>query len=102
MYQAHPFTSAPTGFDTIKAVGRNVPNDAGDRKLGVYCKVPCGNTVAHRRLGEISTPLHFNEYIVFDQDRIRIKFIVHCERNGSVLYNNPSNTAPSALNCVIL
>lgn len=34
----------------------------------------------------MSTPLQFNEYIVFDQDRIRIKFIVHCERGSSSSY----------------
>lgn len=51
--------------------------------LGEYCKVPCGNTVVHRDIDQISTSLKYNEYIVFDQTRIRIKFIVHCERRPS-------------------
>ena len=82
MYNAQQFTSAPGDFNTIKAVGKNVPDINGQTKLGKYCKIPCGKTVGHHDVSvRLSTPLHFNEYIVFDQDRIRIKFIVHCERD---------------------
>lgn len=89
-------TSAPGNFNTLKAVGKNVPDIGGEKKLGEYCKVPCGRTVAHRDVSvRWTSPLEYNEYIVFDQDRIRIKFIVHCERGGlSLSYAAPSIPRP--------
>lgn len=91
VYQSHPYTSAPGIYNTIKAVGKNVPDINGEKKLGEYCKIPCGRTVMHRDyLMSMSTPLCYNEYIVFDQDRIRIKFILHCERGGSAPYVAPT------------
>ena len=62
--------------------------------LGKYCKVPCGPTIENPdSIARNSTPLLCNEYIVFDQDRIRIKFIVHCERSppANPQVNNPNS-----------
>lgn len=92
MYQAQNFTSAPGDFDTLKAVGKHVPDIGGQEMLGKFCKIPCGRTVTHRDTSVwTSAALQYNEYIVFDQDRIRIKFIVHCERDG----NSSSYVAPT-------
>lgn len=49
----------------------------------------------HRDTSKWSTmALQYNEYIVFDQDRIRIKFIVHCERGSSSSFVAPTIQAP--------
>lgn len=80
MFEAKKHTQAPGNFNTLKAVGKYVPDIGGQGMLGKHCKVPCGRTVTHRLASVKTLPLRFNEYIVFEQDRIRIKFIVHCER----------------------
>ena len=65
--------------------------------LGKYCKIPCGKTVLHRDVAaRTATPLKYNEYIVFDQDRIRIRFIVHCER-GVLSSSSSSYVLPTTV-----
>lgn len=83
MYKAERFNQAPGNFNTLKAVGKYVPDIGGQRMLGKYCKIPCGPTVVHREASARAKMLRCNEYIVFDQDSIRIKFILHCERGCS-------------------
>ena len=66
-------------------MGLNIPDPAGEKKIGKYCKVPCGKTTKHDdQFVKDNSTLHYNEYIVFDQDPIRIKFIVHCEESVSI------------------
>ena len=63
--------------------------------FGQYCKVPCGPTILNPdSIARNSTPLLYNEYIVFDQDRIRIKFIVHCERSPSASSQMQARAVP--------
>lgn len=90
VYEAKKYNQAPDGFNTLKAVGKYVPDIGGQRLLGRYCKVPCGLTVVHREASARTKMLRCNEYIVFDQDRIRIKFIVHCERDSLSSYLAPA------------
>lgn len=97
VFEAEHFDYAPDYFDTLKAVGMYIPDIEGQEMLGEYCKIPCGRTVTHPDPDVwSSTSLQYNEYIVFDQDRIRIKFIVHCERTNPNAYVAPAiarNTA---------
>lgn len=84
VFEAENFYYAPDDFDTLKAVGRYVPDIEDEEMLGDYCRIPCGQTISHPDSSVwSSTSLQYNEYIVFDQDRIRIKFIIHCERGVS-------------------
>ena len=85
MCKSETFYKAPDKFNTLKAVGLNIPDISVEKMMGKFCRVPCGKTIKHDdQLVKDNSELQYNEYIVFDQDRIRIKYIVHCEKSDSI------------------
>ncbi|ODM88691.1 Poly [ADP-ribose] polymerase 1 [Orchesella cincta] len=66
----------PHGFSTIKGMGKFVPywgENFGDDSV----IVPCGKTIQNQKFQTYN--LDFNEYIVFEGKRIKIKYAVDVE-----------------------
>jgi hypothetical protein len=80
---SNDYTSAPEGYHSIKGVGRNIPDENGQTEFDKDIIVPSGKTIANPHLKIQYSQLNFNEYIVFDPDRILIKFIVQFDRSNS-------------------
>lgn len=72
------YVSPPTGWESILGAGQLIP-DAKESRMYHDAEIPCGKTID--RLQTIYTPsmLKFNEYVVYDVDRITIKFLVEFE-----------------------
>ena len=69
-------THLPEGHDSVHMVGTQVPDESGQHMLS-DCVVPCGPTITNKQLDGLS--LMYSEYIVYDQDRIQLMYIIHCE-----------------------
>lgn len=67
----------PINYDSIHAVGRSVPDEFGERRLGPI-RVPCGLTVDNDC--KDSQSVYNNEFVVFDPDRVQIMFVLNCVR----------------------
>ncbi|CAL8135941.1 unnamed protein product [Orchesella dallaii] len=66
----------PPGFDTVKGMGNLCP----DWKENYYedsATFPCGPTVKHQVYKKYE--LNFNEYVVFERNRIKVRFAVEVE-----------------------
>ncbi len=63
-------------------MGKNIPDKNGQIEFDKNIIVPSGNTIANPHPRIQYSELVFNEYIVFDPDRILIKFIVQFDRSG--------------------
>jgi hypothetical protein len=73
------YPNPPSGYNSVKGVGKYKPDPNGETQ---YCNiiVPMGTTILnnHPKIG--FSYLNHNEYIVYDADRILIKFIVIFEQ----------------------
>jgi len=61
------------GFDSTMGCGGHVPSDQGVVITPKGLAIPLGNVSA---TNEEDTYLGFNEYIVYDEKRVRIKYVV--------------------------
>ncbi|CAL8135955.1 unnamed protein product [Orchesella dallaii] len=67
---------APSGFDTIKGIGSFCP-DWNENYSEGFVVFPCGPTV--KQQGFRKYEINFNEYIVFERNRIKIKYAVELD-----------------------
>ena len=56
-------------------MGKRIPDRKGEEKLGQII-VPCGETVDNPRDAIKHSHLIYNEYNIFETDRVLIRFIV--------------------------
>lgn len=79
------WTSAPSGFDSVKANGTYVPDWTDDgRYIGAL--IPFGKTAKCTKYD--SHAVNYNEFIVYDPSRIIIRFLVEV-KVGQVLIPSP-------------
>uniref|UniRef100_A0A183BM04 Poly [ADP-ribose] polymerase n=1 Tax=Globodera pallida TaxID=36090 RepID=A0A183BM04_GLOPA len=70
----------PKGKDSVKGVGRYVPLPNGGRKIDGNVEVPCGKPTRNAELdAEDETSLIYNEFVVYNLDQIRERFLVEVE-----------------------
>lgn len=70
------YVAAPTNYDSILGAGKLIPNASESRRYH-DAEIPCGKTISRPTSDSIQNPpLKFNEYIVYDVDKITIKFLV--------------------------
>ena len=62
------------GFDSTQGLGKNVPNAQGTAFNEKGTAVPLGSVSAQDQEEE-SYHLNFNEYIVYDESRVKIKYL---------------------------
>ena len=74
------FRTRPEDFNTIKGVGKNIPDKDDYIIWENNIIVPAGKTIANPDKEYSNSKLNYNEYVVFEPDRISIKFIVQFER----------------------
>jgi len=79
MYKAHhthsDYKTPPAGFHSVKGNGKRIPT----WKSNVTYEgaiVPCGSTRDNPRFS--SYDLVYNEYIVYDPNRLKVRFLVEC------------------------
>ena len=70
----------PANYQSIKGVGKNVPDRKGTIKFDGDIIVPAGKTIPHPHPKIIHSQINYNEFIVYDPERILIKFIVEINR----------------------
>jgi hypothetical protein len=71
------FSSPPNGFDSIKVVGKYTADKQLTEKYNKDVIVPVGKTIKNPSVTQ--SEYDFNKYIVFDQKRFQIRFIVEFE-----------------------
>uniref|UniRef100_A0A914H4K5 Poly [ADP-ribose] polymerase n=1 Tax=Globodera rostochiensis TaxID=31243 RepID=A0A914H4K5_GLORO len=70
----------PEGKNSVKGVGRYVPLPNGGRKIDGNVEVPCGKPTQNAELdAEDETSLIYNEFVVYNLDQIRERFLVEVE-----------------------
>ncbi|ODM90095.1 Poly [ADP-ribose] polymerase 1 [Orchesella cincta] len=83
VYKAHhyhsDYKSAPPGFDSVKGMGSNIPTWKQNKNYKGAI-LPCGVSTANPRHTSYDMP--FNEYILYDANRIIVRFIVECKFNN--------------------
>lgn len=79
VYKSHHthsnYTTAPTGFDSVKGMGSQIPTWKENKDYG-GAVLPCGKTTQNQRHQQYDMP--WNEYIMYDPNRIIIRFVVEC------------------------
>ncbi|ODM87094.1 Poly [ADP-ribose] polymerase 3 [Orchesella cincta] len=80
VYKAHhyhsDYKSAPPGFDSVKGMGSNIPNWKQNKNYKGAI-LPCGVSAPNPRHASYDMP--YNEYILYDANRIVVRFIVECK-----------------------
>ncbi|ODM92982.1 Poly(ADP-ribose) polymerase pme-1 [Orchesella cincta] len=71
------YQTAPAGFDIVKGMGRKIPTWRQNKHY-YGAILPCG--VTKRNTRHQSYCLAYSEYIVYDPQRIIVRFIVECSR----------------------
>ena len=79
VYKAHhthsSYTSAPPGFNSVKGNGSQIPTWKQNASYH-GAVLPCGVTTQNLRHSQFDLP--WNEYIVYDPNRIIVRFLVEC------------------------
>ncbi|KAI6172676.1 Poly [ADP-ribose] polymerase [Aphelenchoides besseyi] len=74
-YDANPDIKKPKkGYHSVKGLGATVPNDEEFEVLSNGLIVPCGRPIKANQNKQLS--LLYNEYIVYNVDQIKIKYLV--------------------------
>jgi len=73
------FSSSPAGFDSIKFVGKYIPEKQTIEKYNKDVIVPIGKTVKNPNVSD--SEFDFNTYLLFDKKRTQIRFIVEFEKD---------------------
>lgn len=66
------FRKTPKGKDSVKGIGKIFPNPDEHHFLENGVKIPCGKPIADT---SIISALDYNEYIVYDEAQIKIKYL---------------------------
>merc|ERR1719510_1127746 len=69
----------PEGKHSVKGLGCNFPNPDGTLTLENGMKVPCGKKLSHEQAE--NAELLYNEYIVYDEAQVKIRYLVKCKFN---------------------
>ncbi|XP_054163603.1 uncharacterized protein LOC128961393 [Oppia nitens] len=74
-----PYTRPPDGYNSIKGVGKYIPEPNDPVIFGDSIEVPMGETVenVHKKTSLSQHYGDYNEYVVFNVNRVLIRFIVH-------------------------
>ncbi|CAD5118229.1 DgyrCDS6951 [Dimorphilus gyrociliatus] len=68
-------SNLPKGMSSTHGVGRTAPDPKVVKKLNDVI-VPCGKGVDNPLIGSTKTSLMYNEYIVYDVQQIRMKYLI--------------------------
>ncbi|ODM94760.1 Poly [ADP-ribose] polymerase 2-A [Orchesella cincta] len=74
-------TGPPTGYDSVKGVGKFVPGPSRSsllRKGNLYgSNMPLGKTVENPDPSQLRYSINYNEFVVYDPDCVNIKYLVY-------------------------
>ena len=75
LYQATELLKATQGFDSVHGVGLNFPDPNKDVVISNGMILPLGNIIKRTDLTN-QIVLNQNEYIVYEEDRVKIRYMV--------------------------
>ncbi|KAG5444223.1 Poly [ADP-ribose] polymerase 2, variant 2 [Clonorchis sinensis] len=82
LYQAcHNAHQLPEGMHSVKGVGRVAPEELTWSKLDGDVTVPIGKLVPSPEANSENLALQFNEYVVYDPNQVRLRYLVKMRFN---------------------
>ncbi|KER26221.1 hypothetical protein X801_09073, partial [Opisthorchis viverrini] len=82
LYQAcHTANQLPEGTHSVKGVGRVTPEESTWSKLDDDVTVPIGKLVPSPEANSDNLALQFNEYVVYDPNQVRLRYLVKIKFN---------------------
>lgn len=74
MTEKKQFREIPYGFDSLKGVGRYIPEKGKFKNFGNDISVPIGKTVTNESVNK--TEFEINQFIVFDKNQVIIRYLI--------------------------
>jgi len=69
----------PKGKNSVRGLGEIGPDSTDFRTLTDGCVIPCGKPIEQKENKERNCALTYNEYVVYDERQIRMRYLVEVE-----------------------
>jgi len=95
VYAAKAFKRPPTGYHSVKGVAKLCPDinycNACEELASGDAKIDLGRVDKNKELGNMTTELQYNEYVIYDYSQVRMRYLVKCYADFSVLSEDNVN-----------
>eukprot|EP00826_Nyctotherus_ovalis_P047843 TRINITY_DN556_c0_g3_i1.p1 TRINITY_DN556_c0_g3~~TRINITY_DN556_c0_g3_i1.p1 ORF type:complete len:187 (+),score=27.54 TRINITY_DN556_c0_g3_i1:189-749(+) len=86
-YEAKAFKRPPMGYHSVKGVGKLCPDPSYcttcEELSSKNAKIDTGKIRENEELGNLSTELQYNEYVIYDYSQVRLRYLIKCHADFS-------------------